>query len=117
MPRGYSRDLRERALQAVTSGLPMVEVARIFDVSVDSLVRWWERAAAGTSLAPGHGSGRPRLIARDQEAALAAQVRATPDATLAEHCAAWEASHGVGLSPATMCRALQRLSFPRKKRP
>jgi transposase len=45
------------------------------------------------------------------------QVRAKPDATLAAHCAAWDATHGVRLSPATMSRALARLGWPLKKNP
>jgi transposase len=42
-------------------------------------------------------------------------VRATPDATLAEHCAAWAAAGGARVSPSTMCRLLQRLGWPLKK--
>jgi transposase len=59
--------------------------------------------------------GRPRAICDD--AALLAQVQATPDATLAEHCATWAAAHGTSVSEATMCRALRRLNWTRKKRP
>jgi transposase len=47
--------------------------------------------------------------------ALRAQVAAAPDATLAEHCTAWEQAHGVRVSPPTMCRALRRLGWPLKK--
>ena len=59
--------------------------------------------------------GRSRRIGREAEAALVAQVRAAPDATLAEHCATWAASTGVGVSPATMSRALGRAGWPLKK--
>ena len=50
-------------------------------------------------------------------AALAAQVAATPDATLAAHCARWEAAQGVRLSVATMSRTIRRLGITLKKRP
>lgn len=116
MPRAYSVDLRERSLRAVTSGLPLTEVARRFDVSVSSLDRWRRQQRTTGALVPGRSSGRPRAITPAQESALTAQVAATPDATLAEHCAVWLGTHGVTLSPTTMGRTLQRLGLPLKKR-
>jgi transposase len=116
MPRGYSRDLRERLLQAVASGRPVVEIARITGVSASSLRRWKHTAASGASLAPGSSPGGPRKIGREAEAALHAQVAAQPDATLAEHCAQWAAAGRVAVSVATMSRALTRLGLPLKKR-
>ena len=116
MPRAYSVDLRERSLRALTSGMPMAEVARLFDVSVASLYRWRRRQADGLALTPGRSSGRPRAIGAGAEAALRAQLAATPDATLAEHCAQWQAARGEPVSVAAMHRALGRLGVTRKKR-
>jgi transposase len=48
---------------------------------------------------------------------LQAQVAAAPDATLAQHCARWEAAQGVRVSVATMSRALRRLGITLKKSP
>ena len=117
MPRAYSVDLRERSLRAWTSGMPAAEVAQLFDVSVSSLYRWRRTHEAGASLTPGHSSGRPRAIPADAEAALRAQVAATPDATLAEHCATWQTTYGETISRAALQRALVRLGLTRKKRP
>lgn len=116
MPRGYSRDLRERLVQAVASGLPVVEVARTMDVSVSSVHRYKRMAAAGASLEPGTSPGGPRKITGDEEATLRTQVAASPDATLAEHCAIWAAAGHARVSRATMSRALKRLGLPLKKR-
>jgi hypothetical protein len=55
------------------------------------------------------------LIGPVQEAALAAQEAAQPDATLALHCQHWFAQTGQRLSTAAMCRSLQRLQLTRKK--
>ena len=44
-----------------------------------------------------------------------AQVRASLDATLAEHCARWERAQGVRVSAATMSRSLARVGWPLKK--
>lgn len=116
MARGYSRDLRERLLQAVASGLSVAEVARITGVSESTIRRYTRKAAAGASLQPGTSPGGPRKITRDEEDALRAQVAAHPDATLAEHCAAWAVAGHARVSRATMSRALNRLSLPLKKR-
>ncbi len=117
MPQGYSRDLRERLLQARSAGLSAAEIARTTGVSADSVRRWARLDAAGRSLEPGQSSGRPRRIAATQDDHLRAQVAAHPDATLAEHCARWADTTTVAVSPATMCRALRRLDLPLKKRP
>jgi len=92
MPQGYSRDLRERLLQARASGLKAAEIQRTMGVSPNSLGRWSRKQAAGASLEPGHSSGARRKISREQESVLLDQVIATPDATLAEHCTQWAAA-------------------------
>jgi transposase len=117
MARGYSRDLRERLLQAVASGLSVAEIARTMDVSASSVHRWKRKAAAGASLDPGTSPGGPRKIGLADEDVLRAQVVAAPDATLAEHCAQWAATGRAVVSRATMSRALYRLGLPLKKRP
>lgn len=117
MARGYSRDLRERLLLALASGLSAVEIARSTGVSPSSLRRWKRKQAAGASLAPGTSPGGPRKIPVADDPALRAQVAAHPDATLAEHCAQWTAAGHVPVSAATMSRALTRLDLPLKKRP
>jgi transposase len=116
MARGYSRDLRERLLQAVASGLTVGEVARITGVSDSTIRRYQRKAAAGDALEPGTSPGGPRKITVIEEDALRAQVAATPDATLAEHCRQWAADGHADVSVATMSRALARLGLPLKKR-
>lgn len=115
MPRAFSVDLRERSLRALASGMAAAEVARLFDISRSSLARWARRQRERGDLTPGRSPGRPRAIPTSEEPSLRAQVAAHPDATLAEHCARWAATHGVTVSPATMCRRLQRLGLPLKK--
>ncbi len=112
----YSADLRERLLGAIDAGLPQAEAARLFGVSASTIKRWRRRRREGGGVAARPRLGRPRRVGPDAEAALVAQVRAAPDATLAEHCAAWEGATGVRLSPATMARALRRAGWPLKKR-
>jgi len=111
----YSSDLRERALRQVDAGRPVGEVAALFGVHRTTLLRWRQRRELGET-APRARPGRTPAIGRAQQSALLAQVTARPDATLAEHCAAWAAETGVAVSESTMCRALRRLGWPLKKR-
>src|SRR6187551_2569037 len=103
----YSRDLRERALRQVDAGRPVGEVAALFGVHRTTLLRWRQRRGLGEA-APRARPGRTPAISRAQQPALLAQVAARPDATLAEHCAAWTAATGTAVSASTMCRALRR---------
>lgn len=116
MPQGYSRELRERLVQAVTSGLSTAEIQRATGVSPNSISRWKRKQAAGASLEPGRAPGPRHKVRRDDEPALQEQVAAHPDAMLAEHCAMWGQTHGP-LSVPTMSRTLARLGLPLKKRP
>jgi transposase len=111
----YSADLRERLLGAIDVGLPQAEATRLFGVSDSTIKRWRGRRqeTGGVVAAPRPGR-RPR-IARDAEPTLVAQVRAAPDATLAEQCVRWEETTGVRVSRATMSRALRRAGWPLKK--
>jgi transposase len=111
----YSADLRERLLGAIDAGLSQAEAARLFGVGVSSIKRWRARQQQTGAVQALPRPGRTRRISRGAEAALVAQVRAAPDATLAEHCATWAAATGVVVSPSTMSRALSRAGWPLKK--
>ena len=114
--RAYAMDLRERVVRAVAAGTPQSVVARAFGVGRATVERYVRRQRETGALAPSPIPGRPAAIGEGEAAALRAQVAAAPDATLAEHCATWERERGVGVSAATMHRALARLGVTRKKR-
>lgn len=113
--RPYSLDLRERIGRAVDGGMTQAAVAATFGVGRATVQRYVAQRRRG-SLAPRPFPGRAPRIGLAQAAALRAQVEATPDATLAEHCDRWAGDHGVRVSVATMHRALARLAWTRKKR-
>lgn len=115
--RAYSTDLRERIVQAVADGQPQTVVARTFGVGVATVRRYLTQQRTTGSLLPKRHPGPALRIGPTYQLALQTQVEAAPDATLAEHCRAWEQTHGVQVSPPTMCRALRRLGWPLKKRP
>lgn len=111
----YSADLRERLLGAIDAGLPQAEAARLFGVSDSTIKRWRRRRQETGDVVASPRPGRRRRVGQEAEPALVAQVQAAPDATLVEHCAAWAATTGVQMSPATMSRALRRAGWPLKK--
>ncbi len=115
--RAYSTDLRERMVQAVAAGQPQTVVARTFGVGVATLRRYVTQQRTTGALTPKRHPGPALRIGPLDQPALRAQVKATPDATLVEHCAAWEPTHRVRVSPPTMGRALRRLGWPLNKRP
>ncbi len=113
----YSQDLRERVIAAVrTQQGSLDQIAQTFGISpatVDNWVRRWRETGKVAAL-PWAGGVKRSL--RDCGAAIRAEVRKQPDATLEELCTRVEAATGVRSNPSMMCRELQRLDLPRKKR-
>ena len=112
----YSADLRERLLGAIDAGLPVAEGARHLGICPSTIRRWRVRQRTEGTAAARPRPGRTPRIGSAQAAALQAQVAAAPDATLAQHCARWEAAQGVRVSVATMSRTLRRLGITLKKK-
>lgn len=110
-----SVDLRERTVAAVDAGHPRSEVSALFGISLRSLDRWLARARHSESLADRPRSGRPPKIAPDQRSALAAQLTAHPDLTLAQQCAVWAGATGVRVGTSTMFREIARLNWTVQK--
>jgi transposase len=115
--KAYPVELRDRIVAAVASGMAQTEAARVFAVSTRTIRRYVTRQREEGDLTPGQSPGRPPLIGSAQAAALQAQVRAQPDATLAEHCARWDREQGRRVSEATMSRAIRGLAITVKKSP
>ncbi len=112
-----SDDVRERALAAIDEGRSVADVAAFFQNDPSTIRRWIrQRRATGSGLSRPR-SGRPRVIGPHLEPALAAQVAANPDATLAMHCAQWQTDHSLRISISAMRRRLVALGLTLKKRP
>lgn len=112
----YPADFRDRLLRALDAGLGQAEAARTFGVSNRTIRRWQQRRRETGAVDPKRRRGRQRRIGPEAEPTLWEHVRTHPDATLAEHCAAWATDHGRAVSASTMSRALARLGLPLKKR-
>ena len=113
----YSDDLRCRVLAAVDGGMAARAAAALFRVSVlyiyKALIRRRRTGETGASSVRGH---RSRKLTPDQEAALAAHIRANNDVTLAMLQSWLETVHGVRLSSGAMWTTVDRLGLTLKKR-
>lgn len=92
------------------------DAARVFDVGERTVRRYlwqWRETGSLVALSP---PGRSPTIGAAQYPAVLAQLAATPDATLAEHCATWEAATGAEISRSLWCRVERQVGWTRKKR-
>lgn len=112
----YSRDLREKIVEAVSGrGMGKSEAARAFGVSLSSVKRYVGMAREGESLAPKRRPGsKPKLDGRARKL-LAADVEERPFATLSQRREYLEVVVGASVSSSTVCREIERMEHTRKK--
>ena len=114
----YSIDLRQKILHAwERHRASQRALADLFGVSLSFLEKLIRRYRTTGALAakPHAGGQRPRLDAA-ADTLVRRLVHDNADITLEELCARVAETQGVRVSVATMCRVLQRLGLPRKKR-
>ena len=112
---GYSVDLRRRIVSAVEDGMSKARAARTFSVSLSSVKRYVERAERGESLAPKKRPGASPKLDEKAMRILAADLEQRPYLTLQERRDHLEATTGLSVSRATVCRAIARTGPTRKK--
>jgi transposase len=113
----YPTELRTRVVAAVEQGAMTIgEVARVFNVGVTVVKKMLWLSRAGKDLASRQGGGSaPKLSAPDR-VLRRDTVALDPEGTLAE-CQTVRREHGrKRVSVPTICRALQQLELPRKKK-
>jgi transposase len=84
MAKGYSKDLRERAVAMVEEGESRREVARILHLAPSTAVRWLDRWERTGSVAAKPGTGYSRSPLKAYEQWLLDLVAKEPDLTLEE---------------------------------
>jgi transposase len=112
--RPYSMDLRQRVAATIDEHEgSQRQVAERFRVSLSFVARLLRRRRQSGSLAPKpHGGGHPPALNEADGERLRQLVQQQPDATLEE----LRQRLGVSCSLAAICRALQKLDLPRKKK-
>ena len=115
--RGISVDLRERIIERYEQGYNAQEVAQHYQVSTSSVYRYVRLAREGKSLEADQPPGRPSILHKaGLEPVIRELVQDYPQASLQEYISRLEQQTNVKLSIASMCRVLQKLDLPRKKR-
>ena len=113
----YSSDLRERVIAAArTADLTQPEIAARFSVSLSSVEDWLRTFRNLGRRAPLPFAGGAKRDLQPHAQVIRESVAQQPDATLAELCASVAAKTGVHANPSMMCRELQILKLPRKKK-
>lgn len=108
--KSYSDDLRQRVVDARLSGMTVAEVARLFQVSVDSVNRWTKQHRTQGNVAPKQRGGyRPAKITDMKK--FEAFAKAHAHSTLTRMKEEWEGE----VSAMCISRALKRLGWTRKK--
>ncbi len=117
--RAYSTDLREKIVMAYERGEGTLdEMATTFEVDRRTVSRLLHRHREGLGLTPKpHGGGYPAILDDKRLKVLQSQVEQQPDATLEELVAHLKKKSKVEVHLSTVCRALQKLGLPRKKKP
>jgi putative transposase len=114
--KSYSQDLRDRIITALEAGTePQRAIAERFGVSGSCVEKLWQRWRRSGSSAPKPHAGGQRGALKDPLALLRTAVAKQPEATLAALRDPVVAAQGPRVSPAPICRALQRLRLARKK--
>jgi transposase len=110
--RAYSNDLRVRVLADCDAGMAADEVAAKYRVSASWVRRLKQRRRETGSTEPVAQRHGPRPAWAAHAERIAESVRERPDDTLAEH----RARLGLGLSVATLWRAMKALGLTLKKK-
>ena len=84
MAKGYSKDLRVRAVSIVETGESAREAARLLDVGASTAIRWIERWTTTGSVEAKPGTGHSRSPLETHRQWLLDLVAAEPDLTLDE---------------------------------
>ena len=114
MAKPYSDDLRERVAGSVASGRSCRETARLFGVSVASVVKWSQRQrATGSAAAKAMGGKRPPVL-EGERAWLLARLAEQPELTV-RTLAVELAGRGLPVSPNTVWVLLRRAGHSFKK--
>src|SRR5215204_181655 len=112
----YSEDLRKKIVEAVEKrGMKKSEAARLFGVSLSSVKRYVRKFRQGSSLSPGKAPGKSPKIDECARRLLEADLKERPFAKLRQRCEYLRALAGLRVSRSTLCRALKRIGFTRKK--
>ena len=113
--KAYSVDLRERIVAAVRRGMSKAQAARTFGVGATSVKRYVNLAEQGRPLEPGKAPGKGSKLGESGMRLLEEDLHERPTVTYENRAQLLHRLLGVEVSKATICRAIRRLGYTRKK--
>jgi transposase len=113
--KAYSKDLRQKIVDALRRGMPKAHAARTFGVGISTVKRYASKAQRGEPLEPGKAPGKQPKMDERVGKLLEEDLIERPFVTLRDRCEYVEAMSGVSVSRSTMCRAIARIDCTRKK--
>jgi transposase len=117
MAKGYSKDLRERAVVMVEEGESRREVARVLNLAPSTAVRWLDRWNRTGSVAAKPGIGHSRSPLKTYEQWLLDLVAKEPDLTLEEIRDRLRREKKVAVATSSVWRFYDRHEITFKKSP
>ena len=113
--KAYSKDLREKIVDAIGRGMPKAQAARTFGIGISTVKRYASKAQRGEPLEPGKAPGKQPKMDERLSKLLKEDLKERPFATLRERCDYVKAISGLSVSSSTMYRAIARIGSTRKK--
>jgi len=113
--RAYSVDLRRKIVEAVQRGMAKAQAARAFGVGISSVKRYVNLAQESESLVPKKPPGKERKLDQGATRLLEEDLNWRPEASYLQRAKLLFELLGVQVSEATLCRAVKRLGYTRKK--
>lgn len=115
MAKGYSTDLRVRAIALYEEGESAREAARLLKVGASTAIRWVERFTTTGSVEARPGTGHSRSPLKAHEQWLLDLVATEPDLTLEEICARLAAEKKLKVAASSIWRFYDRHKITYKK--
>jgi transposase len=113
--KAYSLDLREKIVLAVRRGMSKAHAARTFGVGATSVKRYVSLAEQGRSLEPGTAPGKQSKLGESGMRLLEEDLHERPTVTYENRARLLHRLLAIEVSKATICRAIRRLGYTRKK--
>jgi transposase len=113
--KGYSNDLRVRAVALVEEGESRREVARVLGLGASTAIRWIERWSRTGSVAALPGTGQSRSPLEKHRQWLLDLIAAEPDLTLEEICVRLKSEKRLKTGTTSVWRFYERHDITFKK--
>ena len=117
MAKGYSKDLRVRAVSIVETGESAREAGRLLGVSASTAIRWIDRWTTSGSVEAKPGTGHSRSPLEEHRRWLLDLVAAEPDLTLEEIRARLRCEKKLKTATNSVWRFYERHEITFKKNP